>query len=184
MQLFTTRGYEFYEVASSLQKAIRRNDTKLAGYFAMELFASNYAFYAWRRLLTISAEDMHGSTITTEIYNLYRSYVLINETATKPRGRIFLSKAVIILCRADKNRDADHLQNLIYDKKIGITDEEIEKILKDYKKDKEDVPEYAHDIHTRKGRTLGKTKKDFFMDEYNGLEPKQNGLFDDLLNKI
>ena len=38
MQIFTQRGYDFYEVASALQKSIRRGDVKLAGYMALELF--------------------------------------------------------------------------------------------------------------------------------------------------
>jgi hypothetical protein len=30
----------------------------------------------------------------------------------KPKGRIFISKAVILLCLAKKNRDAGHLQEV------------------------------------------------------------------------
>ena len=39
-ELRTVRGYDFYEVASALQKAIRRSDAKVAGYFALELWES------------------------------------------------------------------------------------------------------------------------------------------------
>ena len=48
-------GYSLLEVASALQKAIRRADARLAGYWAIELFESGYRDYLWRRLLTISA---------------------------------------------------------------------------------------------------------------------------------
>jgi len=34
--------------------------------------------------------------------------------ATAAKGRIFISKAVIVLSLAKKNRDADHLQNFVY----------------------------------------------------------------------
>ena len=37
MQLRTARGYNFGEVSSAMQKAIRRADVKLAGYWALEL---------------------------------------------------------------------------------------------------------------------------------------------------
>ena len=42
--LRTQRGYDFYKVASSLQKAVRRGDVRVAGYMALELFP-NYADY-------------------------------------------------------------------------------------------------------------------------------------------
>lgn len=50
MQIKTQRGYDFFEVASALQKSIRRGDVKLAGYMALELFP-DYAEYCWKRLL-------------------------------------------------------------------------------------------------------------------------------------
>ena len=59
-ELKTIRGYAFGEVASALQKAIRRADARLAGYWTIELFESGYREYLWRRLLTISAEDCLG----------------------------------------------------------------------------------------------------------------------------
>lgn len=80
----------------------------LAGYMAIELFESGFAGYCWKRLLTISAEDCAG-ILTQEIKALHESFVLLNQGAKQPRSRIFLSKAVILLCQARKSRDADHL---------------------------------------------------------------------------
>lgn len=51
----TTRGYDVFEVISALQKAIRRGDAKLAGYWAVELFESGFHQCAWNTLLVISA---------------------------------------------------------------------------------------------------------------------------------
>jgi len=181
----TRRGYDFYEASSALQKSIRRNDPKIAGYFALELFHSGYAFYVWKRLLVISAEDCYGDTITTEVYNLYRSFVLINEGkhTSDLKGRIFLTKAVLIMCRAQKSRDADHFQNLVYDKE-AIPDAEIVAAIKAAIDPGEiiDVPDYAFDVHTRRGRYLGKTKEDFFREEFVALEPRSEGLFDGLVD--
>lgn len=91
--LRTQRGYDFYEVASALQKSIRRGDAKLAGYMALELFP-RYAEYCWKRLLTISAEDCHG-LVTQEIKALYDSFHVVNKgkRGEDLKGRIFISKA-------------------------------------------------------------------------------------------
>ncbi|MCX6876396.1 MAG: hypothetical protein NTW21_21685 [Verrucomicrobia bacterium] len=58
--LHTIRGYSFPAVSSAMQQAIRRGDAKLAGYWALELWASGFGQYVWRRLLTVSAEDCWG----------------------------------------------------------------------------------------------------------------------------
>ena len=44
-KLTTKRGYDFYEVSSALQKAIRRADARVAGYFALELYHSGFWKY-------------------------------------------------------------------------------------------------------------------------------------------
>lgn len=178
-QLRTVNGYDFYEVASALQKAIRRADAKVAGYFALELWASRYVDYLWKRLFVISAEDCYG-IITQEIESLFKAYCYINEGKKEPKGRIFVSKAVLLLCDCRKNRDADHLQNLVYDRK----DCDVEKWLEDVRKQPIHVPEYTYDVHTRTGKARGKTKADFFQEELNALKPREKGLFDDLVENV
>jgi replication-associated recombination protein RarA len=183
--LKTKRGYDFYEVASALQKSVRRNLPDMAGYFALELFHSGFGEYVWKRLLTISAEDCHG-LITREIKALQESYILVNRKRPKgelPKGRIFISKAVLILCAAPKNRDADHLQNLIYDKR-SIGEDRIREFIDsiEINRDRIPVPEFAYDVHTKKGRRMGMTKHDFFRQEQRALKPKsQYSLFDSLV---
>ena len=176
-ELRTVNGYDFYEVASAMQKAIRRGDAKVAGFFALELWHSGYRDYVWKRLFTISAEDCYG-LITSEIEALWQGHELVNKKAKKPKGRIFVSKAVILLCEVRKSRDADHLQNLIYDRK----DVDVEKWIEDVRKEPIQIPEYTYDIHTRKGKMRGRTKEDFFREGYEALKPRQKGLFDDLIN--
>ena len=168
-ELKTQRGYDFYEVASALQKSIRRGDTKIAGYMALEPFPK-YSNYCWKRLLTISAEDCYG-VITKEIMALYDAFNIINKgnKTEDYKGRIFISKAVILLSEARHNRDADLLSNYIYDKKYGVTDKEINDYFDEVRKEKIDMPEYVYDVHTLKGKKMGKTKKDFFIEEENSL---------------
>lgn len=179
-QLFTIRGYSLLEVASALQKAIRRADARLAGYWAIELFESNYREYLWRRLLTISAEDCFG-VITHEVEALYRSWQMIDKQK-KGGGRIFAAKATILLAQARKCRDADHLTNLVYDPK-AIPDEQLEADLEAAREGTEAIPDYAFDCHTSAGKKAGKTKEMFFNEEYQALEPREPGLFDGDIEK-
>jgi replication-associated recombination protein RarA len=181
-KLNTVRGYLFAEVSSAMQKAIRRGDAKLAGYWALELWASGFGQYVWRRLLTVSAEDCWG-ILTAEVKALHDSYTEINRHATggKPKGRIFVSKAVILLCMAKKSRDADHLQNFVYDKQAGLDPETLADDLRQ-SGTYVPIPGYAYDCHTPEGRRRGATKADFFKAEQEALRPFLPGLFDDLID--
>lgn len=180
IQQNTKRGYTLSQCTSAMQKAIRRADAIVAGYFSQELFASGFGEYVWRRLLVISAEDIYGC-VTKELGALYEAYKLIRKQPNKKEtaGRIFISKAIVLLCLSPKSRDADHLQCLVYDKIEGITEEQIDKELSEC--DGMEVPEYAFDCHTREGKRMGKTKADFFKSEQEALTPRQIGLFDHLL---
>ncbi len=172
----TVRGYDFFEVASAMQKAVRRADASVAGYFALELWTSGYRDYVWKRLYTISAEDCYG-LITKEIEALWQGHELVNKGSKEPKGRIFVSKAVILLCECRKCRDADHLQNFVYDKELVDADRWIE----DVRKNPIPIPVYTFDVHTRKGRKMGRTKEDFFREECGALKPRIHGLFDGLV---
>jgi replication-associated recombination protein RarA len=180
--LNTIRGYSFPAVSSAMQKAIRRGDAKLAGYWALELWASGFGQYVWRRLLTVSAEDCWG-ILTAETKALHDSYTEINQHVPKgkPKGRIFISKAIILLCLAKKSRDADHLQNFVYDQQAGLDaatlTDELEQAGQYIP-----IPDYAYDCHTPQGRRMGKTKAEFFRQEQDALAPFIPGLFDNLID--
>ena len=177
--LRTIHGYNFYNVSSCLQKSIRRADARLSGYMALELWSSGYVAYLWKRLFTISAEDCWG-ILTKEIEALWQGYQLVNDKSDKPKGRIFISKAVLLLCEAKKCRDADHLSNFVYDKMNGLTAEQLEKEISEsteYVK----LPGYVYDVHTITGKKMGKTKEEFFKEEYEALKPREPGLFDDVI---
>lgn len=176
MILKTTGGYDFFEVSSAMQKAIRRADARVAGYFALELWHSGYRDYVWKRLFTISAEDCYG-LITHEIEALWQGHELVNKGKPEGKGRIFVSKAVMLLCECRKSRDTDHLQNLVYDR----GDVDVQKWIEDVRREPIAIPDYTYDVHTRKGKKYGRTKAEFFRDEYEALRPRVPGLFDDLV---
>ena len=178
MIIRTRNGYDFFEVSSAMQKAIRRGDTGVAGFFALELWESGYRDYVWKRLFTISAEDCWG-LITSEVEALWQGHELVNKKSNEPKGRIFVSKCVILLCECAKCRDADHLQNFIYDRK----DVDVERWINDVRRYPIPIPPYTFDVHTRKGKKMGRTKKEFFKDELEALQPRIRGLFDDLVEE-
>lgn len=176
MIIRTVTGYDFFEVSSAMQKAIRRGDAPVAGFFALELWHSGYCDYVWKRLFTISAEDCYG-LITKEIEALWQGHELVNKNKTEPKGRIFVSKAVLLLCSCRKCRDADHLQNFVYDHRMV----DVERWIDDIRRYPLSIPDYTYDVHTRKGKKYGRTKEEFFRDEYEALKPREKGLFDDLV---
>lgn len=102
---------------------------------------------------------------------------LVNKNKSEQKGRIFVSKAVILLCQSKKNRDADHLQNFVYER----SDIDIEKWFGDVRQYPIPIPPYTYDVHTRKGKKHGRTKEEFFREEYEALRPRIPGLFDDLV---
>lgn len=179
MELTTKDGYSLLTIASALQKSIRRGDVRLAGWSALQMFPQ-YTNYAWKRLLTVSAEDC-ADIITQEIKALYDSFEIVNKGSKEKKGRIFISKAVIILCKAVKNRDSDILQNYVVDKKIGITDENIENLIKEIENEKFTIPNYVYDVHTMEGKRRGKTKADFFIEEEEAInDNRQMTLFPEI----
>ena len=113
---------------------------------------------------------------------MYRSWQFIDRQK-KGGGRIFASKAAILLSQAAKCRDADHLTNLVYDPckvDAGVLEAE----LAEARACTEPIPDYAFDCHTMQGKRAGKTKEEFFIDEQDALTPRRPGLFDQDLEDL
>lgn len=176
----TRNGYNMFDLSSMLQKAIRRNEYSRAGWAARELYYS-YPNYLWKRLLVISAEDCFGA-LTEEILALKAADVEVNKKKPKDSGHdlIFISKAIIMLCRALKNRDACYFacNFMTIDAKIDpATIEHVD--ISECQLDEEGIPDYVYDKHTLKGKKLGRTSLDMIEKEEQDLEPHQMSLFDD-----
>lgn len=182
-KLLTKNGYDMYEMSSMIQKAIRRCDIPHAAYAANEL-SEKYRKYLWKRLLTVSAEDCYG-IITKEIIALQQADDFVNQNAKAgDTNDLFIAKAVVLLCMARKNRDADYVAcNFMWGDR-NLTDEEFDEFV-DYRQveslrmdGSQGVPSYVHDVHTWKGKRNGKTQLDMFRDENEALQPRQMNLFD------
>lgn len=149
--------YQFDEVASAMQKCVRRGLEYEACYWAFILHESGYHKYAWRRLLIIASEDIGNATpdaavlISSLLFNYQFAITATNRT--KNDALVFVFQAIIYLCRAPKTREADNLVNLIR------TEHSQDKLL--------DIPDFALDMHTRRGRLKYGGWQDGTQDEIN-----------------
>lgn len=175
--LTTKHGYNMYDMSSLLQKAIRRADVEKAAYAANELY-ERYNTYLWKRLLTVSAEDCYG-IMTKEIVALQQADDFVNKGKKgDDRNTLFVAKAVILLCLARKNRDADYVAcNFMYPDRT-LDPDEIEHLPLEKAHLDGGIPDYVYDCHTRKGKIAGKTKLDMIHAEGDALQPRQMSLFD------
>lgn len=177
-KMVTRHGHSFYDMSSMLQKSIRRGTIKLAAYAANEL-KDQYRNYLWKRLLVISAEDCYG-VITKEIIALK----LADDEANKKNRQgekedIFISKAIVLLCQARKNRDACYLACNYMNMEYTLPEDKIEHVdLSECDKMDIDIPDWVFDVHTLKGKYSGKTINDMIVEEQSALQPHQMGLFD------
>lgn len=176
-QLLTKNNHNMYDIASLLQKSLRRGDLALAGYASNELFETYHSFL-WRRLIVISAEDCFG-VITKEIMALYDADQLFNKGKKgADRTNIFVSKAVVLLAYVTKNRDSAFFACNLFESNVAIPDDALNFLISDGTLPDGTIPDYTYDCHTLKGTMRGKKIEDMVVDEQTALKPHQLGLFD------
>ena len=103
----TVGGYDYYEVVSALQKSIRRGLEDDALFWGTELYLSDYANHAWKRLLVIASEDLGLAENSASLYvkNLHDLYC---EDKKSGESRLYFVHALLLLVRAPKSRIVDH----------------------------------------------------------------------------
>jgi len=156
-RLLTANGYPFGEVTSALQKTIRRGLEEEAMYWAVEM-ETRFHEYLWKRLQVISIEDIGIADPQVVLYvaEMRRLYAELKseydkEPERKSRSfRMALSNAVLAMCRARKSRIGDEFQIAIYGR-----------IERGWKLD---IPDYALDIHTGRGRKMGRDARHFWTE--------------------
>jgi replication-associated recombination protein RarA len=167
-EVLTQKGHDFYVVASLLQKTIRRGDSVLAIRAAEEL-QPKFIKYVWNRLIIMSAEDCDDN-ITGAIVDLYDGWQIVQKVGQRgDPGRLFVAKAILLLCKVRHSRDADNLLLMISERyperEFEFTlEQEAQSMLSVDALDLE-IPEYVYDVHTRRGKAKGKTKKQFLREE-------------------
>lgn len=152
----TPNGHLCGDVASALQKSIRRGEERQALYWASELDLTGYGNYVWKRLRIMASEDvgLADPMVCVQVKALYDNWVeqskndRTNSTERRPRNaaRIFLVHAVILLARAQKSRLVDHAVMVVY---YG-------------EREPLEVPDHAFDKHTAHGRRRGRGWAHFF----------------------
>ena len=146
----TRNGLAADEVISTLQKSIRRNKVEEACQAAYELYITGPLFLdkLWRRLLTISVEDigfgnLQAAVQVNTLNEVRKSYAY--DDGDQP---MYFIHAIRLLCASTKDRSSDYLKNII------IKESAMGKVV--------EVPDIALDKHTRRGQEMGRGSKHFF----------------------
>jgi replication-associated recombination protein RarA len=147
-ELPTVGGYLAGEVASALQKSIRRGEERDALHWATELELSGLGKYVWKRLRIIASEDVGlaeplAAVMVRALYENWLEEVKQQKGDTRYAGfhRVYLLHAVCLLARARKSRMLDDALAVMY---AG-----------DRTAEHPEIPDYALDRHTARGARMG-----------------------------
>lgn len=155
----TQKGYDFFEVSSSFQKCVRRGLEDEALYWGYELFQSRYEKYLWKRILIITCEDvgLADPEAPARIKALHDSFFELRKNYKVDGDEVFLQlgQAIMYLCRSPKSRLTDWTKNWCIWRHNTVNLE---------------IPDFALDVHTRKGKIKGRGLK-FFYDEGSKVSP-------------
>lgn len=149
-QLTTVGGYKCDQVASAMQKCIRRGLADDALFWATELDLSGFGAYVWKRLAIIASEDVGpaDNSAAPTIYALHQHWLEQNrkkDTRHAPE-RLFLVHAVLLLATAQKSRIVDHALIAMYEGPRPLRA----------------IPDFALDRHTATGRKLKRGWRHFW----------------------
>lgn len=149
-ELQTPGGYLCCEVASALQKSIRRGEIDEALFWATELDLAGYGEYVFKRLQIIASEDvgMAEPLAVVVIANLREAWreQRKKKDARHAPERLFLVHAVLYLATCSKSRLVDSALITFYEGP----------------RPRREIPDYALDRHTRRGRALRRGWAHFF----------------------
>lgn len=110
----TKNDYEFDELTSCMQKAIRRSEVQLAFNCARELLA-NTPYYVWRRLITISLEDVYSDDYTVLPYIKHCGEAYFALSSVGFRSIDCLTAAINSMCGFPKSRLSCDFQEALID---------------------------------------------------------------------
>ncbi len=164
----TVNGYLAHEVASAMQKAIRRRQAHEAMFWASELLLSNLDGYCWKRLEIILVEDVDifQPGLQADIYALRQIALSArSKDRTKPdeRESLCLMAAVTKLAVAKKSR-------------INCNATVFHCQIPRQKKWMPEIPDEALDRHTVKGKQMKRDWNHFF-DEGAAIADDEGNLF-------
>lgn len=164
VEVQSPHGFAADELISSLQKYIRRGELEQALAVAYEMSITSPALeeYLWFRLQVISCEDVGSGTYLEPV--VVNSLYQIASRMQHGQGDRWLVcvHAIRYLASRTKDRTTDELANLV---KLGSVSGELRPV----------IPDYALDMHTRRGRQMGRGVR-HFLEEASKLDNELPGL--------
>jgi replication-associated recombination protein RarA len=162
----TKHGHDPFWCISAMQKCIRRSLEREAMEYAAELLASSKAFctMACNRLQVISHEDIdciHNPEVVTFVATACEQARAMWKEDFVWTSLMFVGNAIRMMARAQKSREGDHFQAA-----VGLPIVEGMRKL--------EFPDWAHDMHTSKGKKLGRGL-DHFREVATQLVPDVEG---------
>jgi len=149
----TAHGFAADEIISALQKLIRRGLLEEATLVAYEMFVTSADLEEclWRRLEVISVEDvglgeLHAPAIVDACYGMHARV-----PRTDPGRFLFAAHVVRLLATSRKDRTSDELAwwaSAVVDGGERLPE----------------IPDVALDVHTRRGRELGRGDEHFLLE--------------------
>jgi replication-associated recombination protein RarA len=159
----TAHGFPADEIISALQKSIRRGLTDNALLIGWEMYATSPELEAmlWSRLCVISVEDIGLGNPTAPV--LAETLFTMHERYPRPSHDRFLFAAHLIrvLASSPKDRTSDDMANWA---KHAVSMGER----------RPEVPDFALDMHTRRGQEMGRDYR-FFLEEASRVAPEIEG---------
>lgn len=158
-EIKTRNGLAGDEVISCLQKSIRRSMVEEACGYAYELYISSPFLLEklWRRLLTISVEDIGFGNLdaATQINTL--NQMRKNFPYDDGDQPMYFIHAIRILCESTKDRSSDFLKNII---------------IKSFAMGKKpEIMDIGLDKHTKRGAQMGRGSM-HFLEEASKVIPQ------------
>jgi replication-associated recombination protein RarA len=150
-QLQTKNGHCFYEVASAIQKYVRRGEEEKALYWFTELYLSNYDNYAWKRIKVMVSEDvgLANPMLPVQIQALYNTYLEMKKEKNKHQPeRLPFIHAVLLLVRSPKSRIVDNLLCEYFDLRNTLPTPQLD--------------DYVFCLHTIKGKIKKRGNRHFY----------------------
>jgi replication-associated recombination protein RarA len=150
--IISRNGIQGDLLISALQKSIRRGLVEEAVAVAYEMYITSEQFEdkLWRRLLAISVEDVGFGDLSAPVLIHALNQMRKEFPYTDADRPIFFMHAIRFLATAQKDRTSDNLKNII------ITEFEYGRTPV--------IPDFAMDMHTEKGRAMGRDFKHFLQE--------------------
>jgi len=156
---------EMYEMLSALHKSIRRGLEQEAGHWFFMIAEGGYYSAAANRLRICSHEDIGLADPGVVVFVKNAMDQADHWHKSKNDAwRLPVSNCILALCRARKSREADHFNFVMRGRII--------------KGPKKEVPDWAYDKHTQKGRKMGRGW-DHFKKEGMKLDPPYHDRYED-----